>query len=497
MVRRLSETTPTIIATVILLRIIVHCVIFAYSYSIKDDDYDVTVAFDNNNGYLPPHNPQWEPRYNMHDSLITMQVNLTGLSSPNRGAQFGIVSYDWSNMKKIWAAGKPMICEELMVQQAIETKRAANELNMNPKVFVYRNIVKALPWFTSVRKKLDNPSYSGFFLKFNPSLESYHVPSCAIENQTHCSIYYHDQLQTPQVPTTQNPYPDGNCTNNRCDCGIHPCGEYLFDHRNGTMLREWIINEIILGSTAIGHPDIDGLFLDDFWCSNLLCNSSNNAILGCPCNDPVQGPTEIDRYSQIDIGLSDEDIANITVQWNITMGYAQRAILYHHAYTWSLISGQNNANAWPQFLSSNSKQCIASCRYACQPNSIWQQQTNLFGFTITNGTVLSQLEQDLSYFLLVRGPYAYAGWGLWGMTWPFQSDPNYHGTMPPSIDGVPLPSSFDIDYGIPEEVCYETKHDGGIFRRRWSKSLVELDCNTFVGKIFLNEMYNTVSTSSI
>ena len=62
------------------------------------------------------------------------------------------------------------------------------------KVLIYRNLVKALPWFRTVREKLDDPAYSGFFLKFNTSTP--HVPRC--DNHTgKCSVYYHDQLQTP------------------------------------------------------------------------------------------------------------------------------------------------------------------------------------------------------------------------------------------------------------------------------------------------------------
>lgn len=448
-------------------------------------------------GFLPPQNPPWSPSYSMHDSLITMQLNSMGWSSPSRGAQFGIVSYDWSNMKYIWSAGKPMNCEELMVEQAKATKRAASTLHTNTKVFVYRNIVKALPWFNTVRKKLDDPNYSGFFLKFDTTnVRQYHVSPCATENPTHCSMYYHDQLQTPQVPTTDHPYPDGICTDGYCDCGMNPCGEYLFDHRNGTMLRDWLIQEVILGETAVGNADIDGLFLDDFWCSDLLCRNNHNEILGCPCNDPVQGPTEIDRYSQMDMGLTDQDIADLTVQWNITMGYVQKALLMHSAYTWSLIPGQNNANAWPTFLSSDAPKCMAACRRACKVDSMEQQYPMLFGFTITNSTVLSQLQQDLSYFLLVRGPYAYAGWGVWGMTWPFQSDPNNHGALPPTADDVPLPAVFDIDYGTPQEVCYETEINSGIFRRRWSRAIVELDCNTFNGKVTSFDGTTTFDTTA-
>jgi hypothetical protein len=95
--------------------------------------------------------------------------------------------------------------------------------------------------------------------------------------------------QTPEVPTPSNPNPDGACVGT-CDCGFVPCGEYLFDHRNGSMLREWLLREVIGGPNGVDNPAIGGLFIDDFWCSNVLNGS---------CTDPVQGPTEIDPNSQV------------------------------------------------------------------------------------------------------------------------------------------------------------------------------------------------------
>ena len=56
-----------------------------------------------------------------------------------------------------------MGCEGKLARQAEMTKQA----NPNTKVFVYRNIVNALPWYASVRTKLMDPQYAGFFLKFN------------------------------------------------------------------------------------------------------------------------------------------------------------------------------------------------------------------------------------------------------------------------------------------------------------------------------------------
>ena len=59
---------------------------------------------------------------------------------------------------------------------------------------------KALPWFSTVRKKLEDPSTADWWLRFKDykgpsSNNSYNVPACTYEK---CSPYYHDQDQTPQ-----------------------------------------------------------------------------------------------------------------------------------------------------------------------------------------------------------------------------------------------------------------------------------------------------------
>jgi hypothetical protein len=74
----------------------------------------------------------------MSMSTLVMTCNGSGWSNPQRGAQFGIVSYDWSNAKAQWAAAKPMDCEERLLQQAAMTKA----LNPDAHVFVY---VRAYP----------------------------------------------------------------------------------------------------------------------------------------------------------------------------------------------------------------------------------------------------------------------------------------------------------------------------------------------------------------
>lgn len=66
------------------------------------------------------------------------------------------------------------------------------------------------------------------------------------------------------------------------------------------------------------------------------------------------------------------------------------------------------------------KTCLKQLRFACDGGNgqrEYLENARLFGLNIINGTKFQQLEQDIAYFQLVRGDYAYLGWGAWGMTW--------------------------------------------------------------------------------
>jgi hypothetical protein len=72
-----------------------------------------------------------------------MPCNYTGLYDfdvyPDL-AKFGLVDYDWANAKTTWVDASPMNTDDMLVEQAARNKA----LNPTAKVFVYRNIVKAL-----------------------------------------------------------------------------------------------------------------------------------------------------------------------------------------------------------------------------------------------------------------------------------------------------------------------------------------------------------------
>ncbi len=91
-----------------------------------------------------------------------MPCNSSGFFDPAFAGTFGIADYDWSNSKQLWVNTLPMTCEENLAAQA----EAVKAIDPNTKVFVYRNFVKALPWFTSVREKIQDPAYSGWFSTF-------------------------------------------------------------------------------------------------------------------------------------------------------------------------------------------------------------------------------------------------------------------------------------------------------------------------------------------
>ena len=117
--------------------------------------------------------PLWTPTYLQNSSTLVMPCNYSGYFNTSITSKFGIVDYDWSSNKMGWVNAKPMNCEESLIEQARMTKAT----NPATKVFVYRNLVKALPWYTSVYTKLADPQYSGWFLKFSGK-NDYHVPQC-------------------------------------------------------------------------------------------------------------------------------------------------------------------------------------------------------------------------------------------------------------------------------------------------------------------------------
>ena len=171
------------------------------------------------------------------------------------------------------------------------------------------------------------------------------------------------------------------------------------------------------------------------------------------------------------MGLSDADIHDITVGWLATQTAAQAAVLAKGAYTWSLLPGQDNANASPIMLTAAN--CAPTLRRACASTSPWLTAPLLLGLTPGNKSApLPRLAAALAAFHVMRGPYAYVGYGVWGMSWPAGS------SFDNRNDTLPIPPEFATDYGEPVGACVEGPA-AGVFHRAWTKRNVTVDCEHF------------------
>jgi hypothetical protein len=57
--------------------------------------------------------------------------------------------------------------------------------------------VKALPWYGTVRKKLDDPAFAGFFLQYNCTSSA----ACSKSTNDHCDALNKTLCVTPFDPT--------------------------------------------------------------------------------------------------------------------------------------------------------------------------------------------------------------------------------------------------------------------------------------------------------
>jgi hypothetical protein len=534
----------------------------------------------------PPVLPNWDATWDMKRSTVIMPCNYTGFMDPAVYKDWGLVDFDWSNGRSVWSTAQPMTCQETLIEQATEIKTQTP----TTKVFVYRNLVKALPWYTSVREKMTDPAYAGWFLRFGdqPTLNgTYHQPPCTGEK---CSVFYHDQEQTPhaggadaptvaiegdwaiynntndvmslhpgyatitdagataswetcrdaadklgqkiftwwptksgfgdcwcsedwhtppipggaskpQQPVAQAlhvsgykpaageapPAPPaggtGECLAGECDCGEGvPCGEYLWDHRNQS-LRQWLLEEFILGNeTGLGNPSVDGFYFDDSWHTAPATPSAPG--VGQCSSSALGGASEENSWCSVDMGLSKQDVADITGNWTLTGQQAKAEVLAHGGFTWgaeSLFVGtgarvqSKPPGAFPAgVLPQEPETCLGFMRAVCVNQTRFATGALLFELTrrtFNDPFPLPYPKQDVAQFLLTRGPFAWLGH-------------NWMGCLADEFTPQLRPAELDVDYGVPlEDFCTETAAGSGVFTRSWSKVDVSLDCATFTATL--------------
>lgn len=182
----------------------------------------------------------------------------------------------------------------------------------------------------------------------------------------------------------------------------------------------------------------------------------------------------MDAHAVADMGLSVPDVAALTdgFLWASAQVYA--AILARGKFVWD--QTLNNDPYAP--LNGDCPQpwvrqatCAADLLRNCNASSPVQARTLLYGFspgscTGTDPTNLTDVNQDVANFLLIRGPYAYLGNGWLGCALAYE---------------YPA-AQFNADYGEPTGLCGETAPGSGVFERDFTKSTVQVRAGVWPGR---------------
>lgn len=321
-----------------------------------------------------------------------------------------------------------MAVEAFMVKNCDDIRAASNGVT---NCWVYRNGIKALPWHESVRKLLEDRSQWGLFMPLAgcmPSPGQYVCGPNATQN------LFHDFEQTPKG-----------------DCGVGvECGEYVFNHRNASLI------DFLLGEYFFPSPfpsSVTGYYVDDDWSE--------------------KGPSEMDPDSCEKMGMSPSDIAAMTAAWSSNQQTWRDALVAKGLFEWFLLyGGQQTAPGQNQTCGKCT--CQSYLEAQCGPLAGSQNGTLFYGYSRTQHSVpfpLPTPTQDLTMFMLSRGPFAFFGYGWTGCV-----DKTHPFTHPPELDA---------DYGVPLNFCSETSKGSGVWTRNFTKADFSMDCSSFTADIIM------------
>lgn len=394
-------------------------------------------------GKVHPQGPKYPQTYDMAKSTGIMICNNSGQVDAKWAARWGMVDIDWNSDRVDWSKPRPMDTEENMLKNA----QAIQAVDPSTITWVYRNGIKALPWMTTVREKLEDRAHWGWFM---PKVGCMPSPGHYVCGGNATDNLYHDFEQSPHSG----------------DCGVGvQCGEYVFNHVNDSLLP-WLIDTMFLGNeTGGGNPAVSGFYVDDGWSSN--------------------GPSEMDKDAVAKMGMTKAEVTAMIAAWSKNVAAWREAIYTHGLFEWFMVyGGQQTAPGWSQTEPNST--CLSFMRKNCGHDSPSQNGTMFFGYSRyqhsqawgnaslpgqSYGSLVSPT-QDLAAFLLTRGPWAWFGYG-----WTGCADAKHPFTRP---------NELDADYGVPQGFCAETAPGSGVFERRWTKADVSIDCNDFTAEIKMN-----------
>lgn len=421
--------------------------------------------------------PTGMPVWQMNLSTIIMPCNDTGPTDPASTKGWGVIDFDWSNWKGTgnsdgWAKKSPMDCEERLALQVAMT----TEVSPSTKVWVYRNSILALPWYTTVREKIEDPAYSAWFMPFPtpvPPIKQQGKANTTCDNTFNppkCSMLFHDSVQTPGFPTG-----DGNCAPPGCDVGRVPIGAYLFNPAsanvsiNNQTFTEWFIDDYLFGKNGGANPNISGFFFDDQFNPGGATESAGSLKnLGLTAS---QGALVSEHYWGYMNTVYSELIKRGKFAWQL-LWTGQKDCAYKNSYGCLGTTGTQ--------ILVDKQHCASQLRTMCTAGSQAQRRAMLFPFAGKHerggGVVLlPEFEQDLTNFLLSRGPHAYLGHSWIGCN-------NWY----------TFPEALNADYGEPTGLCKETAPNSEIFERDWTKASVKMDCKSYTGTVIMKNTGESV-----
>jgi hypothetical protein len=227
-----------------------------------------------------------------------------------------------------------------------------------------------------------------------------------------------------------------------CNCGTKPCGFYVFNHSSdvvvhGQTFRDWFVTSYMLNAVGMS-PLVSGYYWDDYF--------SPSGDMG----DNTPNATQ-------DMGLTPADLQQLTDSYRANMAVLTNATIASGRFAWQLFLQMRVSNAT----------CAADLRTYCAASSPTQSRATLFLLSQQSPAWTGvDVVNDISNFLLVRGPFAWLG-----LTW-----------MGCSRDWR-TPDELNLDVGEPAALCSETALGSGIFSREYSKVTVTTDCNTWSSSV--------------
>jgi hypothetical protein len=180
-------------------------------------------------------------------------------------------------------------------------------------------------------------------------------------------------------------------------------------------------------------------------------------------SDCGTGPSEIERHCLLDMGLTAEDVRDVTLGWRKTTAMAMRAVHAAGGWVWQMFTERRAATTGDE--------CAKAYRGACTAGS--KDQTHMCSYSLTlsdrhSPGSTTDPEGDVAKFLVQRGPYGFLGTAWVGCVG--------EGKSRHSNETYVRAAAFDRDYGTPLGLCKEVSD--GVFRREFTKATASHDCNT-------------------